>query len=105
MDHVTTAANAIEASYTRVDGATAEHIAARADIEDRIQQGMVIVRSSPPARGGVAAFRRRGGGSDGIVRNLYATNAGKLVAWIASQHVEKTPKKKEPTTPTPDPTP
>ena len=41
---------------------------------------------------------------DGIVRNVYAANAGKLAAWIAAQHVEKPPKKKAPPPPEP-PTP
>lgn len=88
-----------------------------------------------PARGGVAAFRRRGCGSDtfeasfsnaasataytqaatadeaakvrvrliivrtldGIVRNKYANDPGKLAAWISASHVEKAPKKKDPT--------
>jgi len=36
---------------------------------------------------------------DGIVRNVYANNPGKLAACLSASHVEKAPKKK--TTPTP----
>ena len=82
------AADAFEASFTAVDSATAEHIAARADIEAKIRDGMVTVRIL-----------------DGIVRNVYANNPGKLAAWIAAQHVEKAPKKKATPPPIPDPTP
>jgi hypothetical protein len=31
---------------------------------------------------------------DGIVRNVYANNPGKLAAWLSASHVEKAPKKK-----------
>jgi hypothetical protein len=34
---------------------------------------------------------------DGVVKNKYANDVGKLAAWISASHVEKAPKKKEPT--------
>ncbi|MBK9215844.1 MAG: hypothetical protein IPM59_09635 [Chloracidobacterium sp.] len=34
---------------------------------------------------------------DGIVRNVYANDPGKLAAWISASHVEKAPKKQTPT--------
>ena len=55
-----------------------------------------LTSCSPPARGGVDAFRGRGGGS-GVVKNKYANDVGKLAAWTSASHVEKAPKKKEPT--------
>ena len=79
MVHLTTVRKTLEASFAAVDIATAENIAARADIEDRIQQGMLIVRTL-----------------DAIVRNTYATNVDKLAAWLSASHVEKDPKKKKP---------
>lgn len=36
---------------------------------------------------------------DGIVKNRYANNPGKLAAWISASHVEKAPS--TPTPPTP----
>ena len=81
-DDLKTTADAFEASFTAVDSATAEHIAARADIEAEIRDCQIIVRTL-----------------DGIVRNIYATNPGKLAAWLAASHVEKAPKKKTPPTP------
>lgn len=66
-------------------------IAATADTAAKIREGMVAVRCSPPARGGVAAFRRRGGGSDGIAKNVYNGNPGKYAAWVSAKHVEKDP--------------
>jgi len=35
---------------------------------------------------------------DGIVRNVYASDPGKLAAWLSASHVEKAPKKQTPTT-------
>ncbi len=75
---LTAAADAFEASFTAVVSATAEHIAARAQIAADLRQGMVIVRIL-----------------DGIVLNRYANDPGKRAAWIAASHVEKAPKKKE----------
>jgi len=49
-----------------------------ADKASKVRQGMIKVRSSPPARGGVDVFRGRSGGSDGIVKNRYATDGGEL---------------------------
>lgn len=89
INDLTAAADAFEASFTAVVSATAEHIAARAEIAAELRQGMVVVRIL-----------------DGIVLNRYANDPGKRAAWIAASHVEKAPKKKEdpPTPPTP-PTP
>jgi hypothetical protein len=36
---------------------------------------------------------------DGIVKNKYTNNPGKLAAWLSASHVEKAPKKKENPTP------
>jgi hypothetical protein len=36
---------------------------------------------------------------DGIVKNKYANNPGKLAEWISASHVEKAPKKKDSPTP------
>ena len=76
------AADAFEASFSNTATATAEHVAATADTSSKIRQGMVIVRIL-----------------DGIVRNRYANDPGKLAAWISASHVEKAPKKKDPPTP------
>ena len=75
------AANAFEASFSDTASATAEHVAATADTSSKIRQGMVIVRVL-----------------DGIVKNKYANDPGKLAAWISANHVEKAPKKKAPPT-------
>jgi hypothetical protein len=53
-----------------------------------------LTSCSPPARGGVDAFRGRDGGS---VQNKYANDPGKLAAWLSAKHVEKAPKKAPPT--------
>jgi hypothetical protein len=55
-----------------------------------------LTSCSPPARGGVDAFRGRGGGS---VQNKYNNDPGKLAAWLSASHFEKPPKKKSPPTP------
>lgn len=71
------AANAFEASFSNTASATAEHVAATADTSAKIREGMIKVRIL-----------------DGIVRNVYANDPGKLAAWISASHVEKAPKKK-----------
>ena len=63
-------------------GRKAEHVAATADMSAKVRQGMIKVRIL-----------------DGIVRNVYANNPGKLAAWLSASHVEKAPKKKTPPTP------
>lgn len=41
---------------------------------------------------------------DGIMRNTYATNPGKLAAWLSASHVEKAPEPgPPPIDPGPDP--
>jgi hypothetical protein len=70
------AADAFEASFSNTAAATAEHVEATADTSAKVRAGMVIVRIL-----------------DGIVKNRYATEPGKLAAWISASHVEKAPKK------------
>lgn len=77
---LTTAADAFEASFSNTASATAEHVTATADEAAKVRDGMVIVRVL-----------------DGIVKNIYANNPGKLAAWLSASHVEKAPKKKDPT--------
>lgn len=77
---LTAAADAFEASFSSTASATAEHVAATADEAAKVREGMVIVRIL-----------------DGIVKNKYANDPGKLAAWISASHVEKAPKKKTPT--------
>ena len=77
---LTAAANAFGASFSNTASATAEHVAATADASAKVRQGMIIVRIL-----------------DGIVKNKYANNPGKLAAWLSASHVEKAPKKKDPT--------
>ena len=67
------AADAFEASFSNTASATAAEAA-------KVRDGMVIVRIF-----------------DGIVKNKYANDPGKLAAWISASHVEKAPKKKAPT--------
>ncbi|MBK9216198.1 MAG: hypothetical protein IPM59_11485 [Chloracidobacterium sp.] len=55
-------------------------VAATADTSAKIREGMIKVRIL-----------------DGIVRNVYANDPGKLAAWISASHVEKAPKKQTPT--------
>ena len=74
------AADAFEATFSNTAAATADHVAATADASSKVREGMVIVRIL-----------------DGIVKNRYANDPGKLAAWISASHVEKAPKKKAPT--------
>jgi hypothetical protein len=79
---LTVLADAFEATFASTASATAEHVSATAETASKLRQMNVSVRIL-----------------DGIVKNKYANNPGKLAAWISASHVEKAPKKK--TTPTP----
>ena len=68
-------AGAFEASFSDTASATAE-------TASKLRQMNVAVRTL-----------------DGIVKNKYANNPGKLAAWLSASHVEKAPKKKDPPTP------
>jgi hypothetical protein len=72
-------------------------------IDQKVAEGMDALLSSPPAGGGVAASRGRGGGSV-IMHNVYIDDAGKLAAWAIASHLEKPPRPK-PKAPPPPPTP
>ncbi len=59
-----------------------ERVAARAEVEDEVEQANRKVRLL-----------------DGIVRSKYYGNPGKLAAWASASHAESAPKKKKPPTP------
>ncbi|HQZ83176.1 MAG TPA: hypothetical protein PLR83_08150 [Pyrinomonadaceae bacterium] len=59
-----------------------EQIDANAEIGEAISRGMVARRIL-----------------DGIVRNVYKNDVGKLAGWTSTSHIEKPPKKSEPPTP------
>ncbi len=82
LTDLTAAADAFEATFSTTASATAEHVAATAEEASKVRQGMIIVRIL-----------------DGIVKNRYANDPGKLAAWISASHVEKAPKKTTPPTP------
>jgi hypothetical protein len=79
---LTALADALEATFGATASAIAVHVAATADMSDKVRQGMTKVRIL-----------------DGIVRNVYVNNPGKLAAWLSASHVEKAPKKKKDPTP------
>jgi len=80
--NLTALADAFEASFGATASATAEHVAATAETSSKLRQGNVAVRTL-----------------DGIVKNRYANDPGKLAAWLSASHVEKAPS--TPTPPTP----
>lgn len=87
ITELTAACDAFEASFSATAGATAEHVEATAGTADAIRRGMVAKRVL-----------------NGVVRNKYAGDPGKLAAWESAQHVEKAPEKDKPVPPVP-PTP
>jgi hypothetical protein len=79
---LTALADAFEATFGTTATATAEHVSATAETASKLRQMNVSVRIL-----------------DGIVKNKYANNPGKLASWLSASHVEKAPKKKDPPTP------
>lgn len=73
-----TAADAFETSFAHIASATAEHVSATAETIAKVAEGMTIVRIL-----------------DGLVKNRYATDPGKLAAWHSVSRIEKRAKKKE----------
>ncbi len=72
---LTAAADAFEATFAAAASATAEQVAATAESAAFIREGMIAKRIL-----------------DGIVRNRYADDPGKLAAWLSASHVEKAAK-------------
>ncbi len=70
------------ANFSNTSSANTEHVAATADVSSKILEGVIKVRIL-----------------DGIVKNGYADDPGKLAAWISAPYVVKAPKKKVPPTP------
>ena len=71
--------NDIEA-FENALGTTGEavdaHVEATAEIDEAIRRGMIAKRIL-----------------DGVVKNIFRNNAGKLAAWTSASHIEKAPKK------------
>jgi len=88
FDQMTTAANEFEATFGPAAAALADRAEATAELQDWIVQGMRHRRIL-----------------DGVSRNIFANNVGKLAAWIQASHIERPPKKKEPAPPEPPPEP
>lgn len=76
--------NAFEQNLDVPAKARETHVAATAEIGAVVRRGMIAVRIL-----------------DGVVKNKYLNNVGKLAAWTTASHIERTPKSKEPTAPTP----
>ena len=74
------ACDAFEASFSATASATAEHVAATADISAKVREGMIAVHIL-----------------SGIVKNVYENDPGQLAAWISASHVEKPPSPPPPT--------
>lgn len=68
-----------EESLNAPGAAIDTHVEATADIGEAIRRGMTSVKIL-----------------DGIVRNRYRNDAGKLAAWTSASHIERIPKKQQP---------
>ena len=76
------AITAFEQSLNAPNAATGSQVTATADIGETVRRGMVAVRIL-----------------DGVVRNKYRDNAGKLAAWTSASHIERTSPKTAPIPP------
>lgn len=64
--------NALGTTGSAIDS----HVEATAEIDEAIRKGMVILRIL-----------------NGIVKNVFRNDAGKLAAWTSASHIERTPKR------------
>lgn len=81
---LTDAAAAFDAAMQAPMTSTEQRVAATALIGEAIRRGMISLRIV-----------------DRVMKNNYAGDPGKLAAWNSAAHVERAPKKKAPTPPTP----
>ena len=82
------AADAFEATFGPSASAQADRAETTADMQDWLVQGMRDRRIL-----------------DGIAKNIFANNPGKLAAWRQASHIERPPKKQPTPTPPTPPTP
>ncbi|PYT00382.1 MAG: hypothetical protein DMF63_07365 [Acidobacteria bacterium] len=57
--------------FSEAASATSQHVAATRSVADLVSEGLTAKRIL-----------------DGIVKNVYADNVGKLAAWLSASHVE-----------------
>lgn len=76
--------NAFEASLSAAGTAIDERVAATAEIGAIVRRGMIAKRIL-----------------DGVVKNKYRNNVGKLAAWLSASHLERAPKGDGADTPNP----
>ena len=67
---------AFEAALGMTSSATDSHVEATAAIDEAIRNGMIIVRIL-----------------NGIVKNVFRNDVGKLAAWLSASHIERPSKK------------
>jgi hypothetical protein len=79
---MSTAADEFEATFGPAAAAQADRAEATAEIQDWVVQGMRLRRIL-----------------DGIAKNIFANNPGKLAAWLQASHIERPPKSKTPPAP------
>lgn len=82
LEKLQTAIDEFEASLSAPGAAIDSHVEATADIGTAVRRGMVAARIL-----------------DGVVKNKYRSNVGKLAAWATASHIERMPKAKEPIPP------
>jgi len=76
------ATDAFELSMNPPGTAIDEQVASTAEIGDTIRRGMIARRIL-----------------EGVVKNIYRSNVGKLAAWLSASHIERVPKAAKPATP------
>lgn len=74
---------AFEAALGTTGSATDSHVEATAEIDEAIRRGMIVVRIL-----------------NGVVKNVFRNDAGKLAAWTSASHIEKPPKRETEAEPT-----
>lgn len=83
LDELQDGIDGFEASLAPTGAAIDAQVAATAEIGAAIRRGMIARRIL-----------------DGVVKNKYRNNVGKLAAWLTASHIEKAPQKKVEPTPT-----
>jgi hypothetical protein len=83
LDDLQADIEAFEAALGATGEAVDSHVEATAEIDEAIRRGMIAVRIL-----------------NGVVKNIYRNNVGKLAAWTSASHIEKAPKKEAEPAPT-----
>ena len=84
LEDLAASKTAFQAAIVEQANAVGDHIGARKELDDALDEGVQFVRKL-----------------NGIIKVVYADNPGKLAEWLAASHIERAPQRAKPVAPPP----